>query len=328
MPRFNPILRPLLLMGIHVLLTCSLSQAQGSRWDLLGDSHYSKNNFTDRAIPYNGADTWSEFRLTHWFNKKEKAGLFSSLLASNMFFLPRDSSIERFQWQNYLQSGMGLQYYPFFKKEEEKEAKEPANDNKNSEKEEKDNLYNPLFGFRLFLQGGLRWYYDEGQTENPFSNYITRDFQFGFDYYYDEPLFNEDKCWTLIAWTNGTFRATNFSLEKYNSFLWTGNLKAGIKWPRLNPIILYYGVADWTYVASPCDCRWWENYIRGGGGIRVYPYTPDGKGLFSELLRRLHLYGEYQKNLMWLKDKPEDMVRKEDWRFGIGFSTSGFFRSK
>lgn len=296
-----------LLAFLVCLLVTGLLKAQQSRWDLLGDSHYSKYNFTDRANPYDGIDTWSEFRLTHWFNKKEKTGLFSSMLVSNMFFLPRDSSVERFFWQNHLQSGMGFQYYPFYKKKGE---------------------FTPLFGIRLFIQGGLRWYYDEKEADNPFSNYITRDFQFGVDYYYDEPLFNEEKWWALIAWANGTFRATNFSVEKFNSFLWTGNLKAGVKILKHSPIILVYGVTDWTYVASPCSCRWWENYVRGGGGARIYPYVSDEDDFFSEILRRLHIYGEYQHNLWWLKDAPKNEVEKGDWRFGIGFSTSGFFRNK
>ena len=277
-----------------------------ARYDLLGDSHYSQYNFTDLVPDYQGVDSWLEFKLTYWLDPQEKLGIYTSTIASNSFYFQTDTSTVFFDWQQYVQHGLGLQYYPFFQKNARR--------------------YNPLFGLRLFALGGLRWYYRGQNTESQISGYEAKDLHLGLDYYYDN-IFSEDRH-VLIAWTNATFRATNFSHEQYNSFLWTGNAKAGLKVEPFNKILLVYGLADWTYTPT-CACRWWENYLRWGVGTRLYlkPYDVRRRPTM-ELLRRIHIYAEYVQNGDWLGDSPENHVNKWDLRFGVGFSTTGYFRNE
>ena len=293
----------LLLLGL--LLPVFAQSTSAARMDVLGESHYSQYNFTDLVPKYRGVDSWVEFKLSYWLDKKEKLAVYTSTIGSNMAYLRKSNYSIPFDWQRYVQHSLGVQYYPFFKKDKD---------------------YTPLFGIRLFALGGLRWYYEDTDSTNPYGGYETKDYQIGFDYYHDN-IFDEG-LFLLNVWTNATFRATNFSHEKYNAFLWTGNLKAGLKTYPLNNVVLFYGLSDWTHVTA-CKCRWWENYLRGGIGTRIYlaPYTKDKKET-KEFWRRLYIYGEYLHHIAWLGNAPERDVRNWDFRVGLGFSTSGYFRSK
>ena len=146
------------------------------------------------------------------------------------------------------------------------------------------------------------------------------------DYYYDN-LF-QDARWKAFAFTVVAFHTKNFSFDDYDAIIWSGNFKAG---PSLKPsatsAIVPYALVDWTAVPEWQD-RFFENFLRAGAGVRWYPRTVEPDTFGTDLLRRLHLFGEYVGNVAWLGDEPERHVEGHDIRFGVALSTGGFFRDR
>jgi len=131
-----------------------------------------------------------------------------------------------------------------------------------------------------------------------------------------------------FAFTTATYRPTNFSLDDYHGFVWSGNIKVGPKLCIGTAFVVPYGVVDWTWSPRYED-RWFENFVRVGGGVRVYPWgdKPDRYPSYIayDLARRLHIFAEVVQNVAWLGESAPSGVHGTDVRIGIGFSTGGFF---
>jgi hypothetical protein len=287
------------------------------QYDAQGDARYSRYNFTDQKKTYNGFDAWTELKVSYWVDEKQS---FSPLLS----VIPAYTSDNKFWWQRNVQVGTGLQWYPF---ETFLPQQRPQTDQElKGELDQATDKYRHLRGIRLFAIYARRFYYD--RPENVETE--KTDLQIGMDYYYDN-LFDDlglfgVKPLTIVAWTNAGYRKTNFSLDDYNAFLWTGNLKLGPKYKYGNSLFLPYALADWTYVPQ-YDERWWENFFRVGGGVRWYPKTNVGGEFWKDLLKRFHIFGEVLHNVQWLGDPPPDgRVEETDYRVGLGFATGGIFR--
>lgn len=264
----------------------SLNQLQ---LDVQGDVHYSRYNFTDIKIPYDGIDAWAEIKGTYWIDGHKTIAPYISII-------PSWANNGDFWWQDNIQLGVGVQWYPFT----------VVNDSK-------EKVPHLLNGLRLYGMYLWRDYYDKPGNEKPRLN----DVQAGADIYYDN-IFSEEPV-TAALWSTVGFRRTNFSMDNYNALLWSGNAKVGKSFGedmRLFP----YAFADWTYVPK-YDERWWENFLRIGGGIRLYPLTSQSGGLYYNLLRRLNVYAEVVHNVAWLGASPPDTVKEMDYRFGFSFST-------
>lgn len=263
-------------------------QSQNVQFYLQGDTHFSRYNFTDIKIPYNGFDSWTELKVAYWL-KDIKA--FSPYLS----IIPTFTSESEFWWQKNVQIAAGLQWYPI-------------------------NMDKRLFrSIRFFALTAWKTYFDQ---PNDMKQEDT-DLQVGVDYYYDN-LFKEKKLKTIV-WSNAGFRKTNFSLDNYNAFLWTGNIKIGIKPVLTNSIFIGYVVSEWTYVPKYKE-RWWENFLRFGGGVRFYPKTNSNNNFWEGFLKRFHFYVEVLHNLTWFGNEPNVNIEETDFRIGFGFSTGGFFR--
>lgn len=263
------------------------------QFDMQGEGHYSRFNFTDIKIPYDGMDAYAELKTTYWLDEKHTFSPYLDLLAST-------TSRDEFFWQRYAQAGAGLQYYPFY---------DPKGE------------YTLVSPVRLFGLSATRGFYDKrGQT-------IDHDVQAGMDYYYDN-LFDQ-RLFTFMPYMNVTYRETNFSLDDYRALFVNGNFKVGPKFTLGDSILLVYAVTDWAYVPQHLD-RWWENYFRAGGGIHWYPvaWKKSKNPFIHELLRRFYVYGEVLDNVAWLGSSPSAGagVRSMDYRVGLGFSTGGFYR--
>lgn len=311
--------KPLVIIIVVSTFILSHSFAQiNLQLDFIGDVRYSAYNFTDAVIPYCGVDVWSESKLTLWIDKGKKLAPYLSLMGSYMYFpLEENREIRNlFGWQRFVQGAAGIQYYPFYQDGDD---------------------YSPLFGIRLFGLAAIRGYENQlnsNSAENvPYTNFVKYDFHLGADYYYDN-IFDDSLLISLITWTNFAYRNTSFRIKAFDSFLWTGNVKAGIK-PKLTKksITIIYGVADFTVVPFCSDCAWWANYIHVGGGVRFYPWALKNgdKGELkpnAAFLRRFHIYGEYLSAGKWLEKQPPERTEKYDIRFGIGFSSPGLLRKK
>jgi len=294
---FRKILTILILSNICNLLSiCTSYSSDKFNIDLQGDLHYSRYNFNDVSIPYDGFDSWMELKFAFYpygKNIDNKENIFSYYLD----MVPSWSSDSEFWWQKNIQFGIGAQLYPF----------------KNILKSE-GYLYSLLNGVRLYGVYLWRDYYDEPKNEE----YKTNDIQAGADIYYDN-IFTEDFI-TVVLWSNAGYRHTNFSMNNYDTFLWTGNLKVG-KYFGEKIGFFPHVVTDWTYVPK-FDERWYENFIRMGLGIQLYPVpNQEGKGIYSNFLKRLNIYVETLHNVAWLGDQPPNSVKDIDFRIGINFST-------
>jgi len=266
-------------------------QGQTVQFDLQGDAHFSRYNFTDIRIPYNGVDSWMEFKIAYWLND-------TKTLSPYLSIIPTLTSVSEFWWQKNVQVVAGLQWYPI------------TGDMRH------------LRSIRFFALIARRAYLDQpGDVQQE-----DVDAQFGADYYFDD-LF-EDKRLISIAWSNAGFRNTNFSLDDYSAFLWTGNIKVGIKPELRGCILLAYLFSEWAYVPKHKK-HWWENFLRFGGGVRFYPKS-DGSGNFlARSFKRFHIYAEVLHNIAWLGDRPNvDAIEETDFRVGLGLSTGGFFRDQ
>ena len=272
-----------------------LVQSQDNKYmnlqiDLQGDAHYSVYNFTDIKRPYNGIDGWSELKASYWLDT-------GSSLSPYLSIIPSITSESEFWWQKNFQVSAGMQFYPI------------------------SISIRYLRSIRLFALTALRSYYKKPEEVNP----EDKDIQIGVDYYYDNIF--EKKSLIFAAWTNAGFRKTNFSLENYDAFLWTGNLKFGYKYAHKKSILFSHATIEWTDVPKYKN-RWWENFLRAGIGVQWYPKAYETNRFVSGLLRRFHLYIEVLHNVTWLGERPNDnsQVEETDFRAGLVFSTSGFFR--
>ncbi|MDL2124960.1 MAG: hypothetical protein LWX51_18225 [Deltaproteobacteria bacterium] len=295
----------LLSMFILPVIVQADSGQSNLQFDLQGDAHYNRYNFTDIKKPYDGIDGWAELKTTYWIDNNKALSPYLSII-------PSFTTESEFWWQRNFQIDVGFQWYPV----ETFVPKRKVHD--------KDQ-YEYLRNIRLFLLSAWREYYDEPKKADP----EDTDFQIGMDYYYDN-LDNrfDDKSFIAVVWTNAGFRKTNFSLKNYDAFLWTGNIKIGPRFKPAKTILLPYLVSDWTYVPK-YDERWWENFLRVGAGTRWYPWFPkmkDDIGFFEDFLKRFNIYVEVLHNVAWFGDKPNNSVKETDFRIGLSFSTGGFFK--
>lgn len=278
-------------LGIPLFSHDNSSLSERLQFDLQGESHFSRYNFTNIKIPYNGIDSWGEFKIALWLNKGQSFAPYISVI-------PSFTSEGEFWWQKNAQFAVGLQWYPF-----------PA-----------ENLY--FRGIRLYSLLAYRNYFSKPEGLNP----EDIDLQLGVDYYYDN-LFSSG---TLVSalWSNGGFRKTNFCFKDYNAFLWMGNIKIGLKIYDNRRVLMSYLVFEWTYVPK-YEEHWRENFFRSGAGVRFYPWAKKGKKFTEDFLHRFHVYVEFLHNAAWLGDSPAaGNVEKSDFRIGLGFSTGGFFRDR
>jgi len=263
--------------------------------DLMGQAMYSHYNFTDVENPYDGLDAYLVLKGAYWLDASSRQ------VAPYVEVIPTYASEDAFWWQRHVQANVGLQAYVTG-------VDGPA----------------LLRGLRLFGFAAGRYYYDEpsdGDAEDT-------DVQAGADYYFDN-IPGTKSIWASAVFANAGYRQTAFALEDYEAFTVFGNVKTGPKL-TLNSMILFpYGVADWSY--SPTyDERWWENYVRVGGGLAWYPFC-NSKGSDSGWWgasggRRLNVFVEGLSQVADLGDTPPDSVEDTDIRAGVAFSTSGFYR--
>lgn len=311
---FFPLIALLLFTGMMLEasdMAMKKNAAVRFQFDLQGDSHWSRYNFTDIKIPYNGIDGWFELKLAYWLDSKKVISPYISVI-------PVITFVSNYWWQRNVQLSVGLQVYPF-----ELFTDGNSNISRNSNPKHKTGSF--LRNLRLYFYYGWRIFYDKPDEEVV----EDRDFQAGMDFYYDT-LFRDTR-FVFIAWTNAAYKDTNFSFAAYKTFQWVGNTKAGLKVSLRNSLVAPYVVTDWNYTPK-YEERWLENFIRVGAGVRWYPKIDEAGGFFWDLVRRFHVYGEVLHNVAWLGDEPgitdPCSVKKIDFRIGFGFATGGYYREK
>lgn len=265
------------------------------QFDLLFNGQYARNNFTDVTIPYDGVDAFAVGKVSYWFNTEETFGPFLEII-------PTYASVDEFFWQRHVQANAGVQLYLF--------GKEYA----------WDDPWRFVRAVRLFGQWSVREFYDAPSD----ADLTESDIQGGLDYYYDN-LVGRDPL-LVFAYQSLTYRKTNFSMDDYSGLLWSGNVKVGPRVDILGSALVPYGVLDFTY-APEHDDRWYENFLRVGGGLRWYPKPkgPDDQdGLMANMSGRFHVFVEGLHNASWLGDEPMNQVEENDLRFGLAFATDGF----
>ena len=297
-------------LAVFILLLPLYTGADGGlleklQFDAQGNAFYSRFNFTDIKEPYDGVDGWAELKFSYWIDDKESMSPYVS-------FIPSSTTEEEFWWQKNVQIVAGFQWYPVVTLFPEQQISIGGK-------------FHHLRAIRLYAFYAWRDYYDEPDDADPEAS----DFQIGADFYYDnlESQF-DDKKYITVSWTNAGFRETNFSTKDYNAFLWTGNIKVGPRFKPSNSVLFPYCVIDWTYVPKYKE-RWWENFLRIGGGIRWYPWFHKeiaNRRYIGGILKRFHIFGEVLHNAAWLGDSPENDIEETDYRIGLGFSTGGFLK--
>ena len=287
-------------LGIVVVCFCANTECLASdnwelKFDAQADAHHSRYNFTDLKHPYDEIDAWGVLKVALWPKPRKTINPYISVI-------PATTTEAEFWWQRNVTGAFGLQLFPADWLRTRAEQEENAN---------------WLNNFRLYTTYGSREYWDKPGTGDP----QDEDFRVGFDYYHDN-LFSE-RAGTYLVWTNLTYRSTNYSLRDYDAVVWEGNVKLGPK-KRFNAgksIVLPYVLLDWTYVPDH-PRRWWENFLRAGIGIRLYPKTSGvADKQLARLLSRFNVYAEVLHNVSWLEDDAPDRVEETDWRIGINFST-------
>jgi len=260
------------------------------QFDVQGVASYNKYNFTDLQESYDDMDMWVEFKVSAWLSEHKDFSPFLSVI-------PSFTTDDDFWWQKYTQFAIGLQWYPFYQKEQWEHFK----------------------SVRLFVQYVSRNYYDKEDGQDP-EDY---DVQLGADYYYDN-IFKDDVL-TMVLWSKLAYNKTNFSLSEYDAITWQGDAKFGSKREPAATILFPYVGVNWSYVPSHDD-RWWENFVRLVPGVRWYPTAYREGGFVEDLFKRFHIFAEVAHNISWLGDSPSRDVEETDYRIGIGFSTQGFYR--
>ena len=295
--------RQLLYFGTVVVYLCGnvdcFASHRQQQFDIQGDAHYSRYNFTDLKKPYDGIDAWSELRFALWPKTGPQVSPYISVI-------PATTTESEFWWQRNYTGALGLQLYPM--------------DFLWSDRTGTDEECHWLGSLRLYSTYGIRRYYDKPRNADP----EDEDFRIGFDYYKDNLFDKKDSAYlTYLIWTNLTYRSTNYSLNDYSAVLWEGNVKLGPQF-RFNDnssILLPYGIIDWTF-APDHNNRWWENFLRAGVGVRLYPKVSGVANIqLKDILRRFNIYVEVLHNASWTGDDAPNSVKETDWRIGINFST-------
>lgn len=249
--------------------------------------------------PYDGIDAYAVIKAAYWLDDATQ-----KQVAPYVEIIPAYTSEGDFWWQRNAQVGVGFQYYPLSKR---------------------GNETNPWRGIRFFGLAAWRTYYDRPDDADSQDN----DLQAGADYYYDNILKMENIL-TVAAFANAGYRKTNFALDDYSAFTCFGNVKVGPKVFAGKGLLFPYLVGDWSYSPSHDD-RWWENYIRGGGGVAWYPLSvflaerSDESSLLVGIGKRLNVFVEGLAKVADLGDATPDVVEDHDFRAGISLATGGFF---
>lgn len=292
------IMRWFLLLPVFAIcsgLPVSAQRGNRLKYDLQGDYHWSKYNYTDLTYPYEDWDGWIEYKVA-LFDKTQSYGPFVAVTGS-WCTDNGDDPYPRFWWQRYGMATTGVQWHPFSDADW-------------------------LKAVRLFCTYSWREYSDEGSNPN-----IDWDYTWGADYYRDN-IYGQSR-WIYSIYATSAFHRTNFASNDYRAWVSAMNLKVGPGWKKLigKTIINPYVLADLCW-APQHDDRFWENYLRAGVGIRIYPVGYDFKrgGIVGEFSRRFHFYAEAVNNVTWLEKEPIADLVKWDYRFGIAFSTGGYYR--
>ena len=285
----------LLLTVSFPVMALALEESTHLQFDLQGRSLYSENNFTDVKNPYQGVDSFLVAKAGLWFETSRIVGPYLELI-------PVHTTEDEFWWQRNVQAGVGLQVYPFALQ---------------------DNRF--LKAVRLFGLAAYREYYDQPDDQEAEDS----DLQVGADYYFDNILV-ADEILTASIYLSAGYRKTNFALEDYEDFLWSGNLNVGPKFCFGGTTVFPCAVLDWTQSPGYKE-RWWENFARVGGALRIYPFAGhadrDEEPVFlRDLAARFQIFGEVLSNVSWLGDEAPDVVEETDIRAGIAFATGGLFR--
>jgi hypothetical protein len=269
--------------------------------DWQGDARWSKYNFTDLINPYEEFDMWTELKAAYFLDQEMNTfAPYVSVLGVWSTAANDRPSPGAFDWQRNAEARLGLQWFPLADNGEWLQALR----------------FYGYYATRVYASDTL----DLEKTDS----------RWGVDYYHDnlpaaDPL-------VVLAYANCAYRKTNFSLDNYEAVLTEFNIKVG---PRVGnlPIMIRsqlvpYVLLEGAYV-SKYEERWWENYLRAGGGIRLYVDPGrDGKDFWNKFFQRFNVYAEYVRNVSWLGDDPKDLgseVSPYDVRLGFSFATGGFF---
>jgi hypothetical protein len=256
--------------------------------DIQGACDYSEYNYTDVKKPYKDVDSWIEIKTAFWLNENKTFSPYCSIV-------PSYTTDPDFWWSDYAEVSLGLQWYPL-------------------------QLNKYLKSIRLYATTGKRYYYNVPEDE---SEPVDDDKVIGIDYYYDN-LFNDFPVASII-YLNTSYHTTNYSINNYEACMLEEDIKIGPKIKLGSSLVIPYGVVKSTYVNEHAS-RWWENYVRAGGGVRWYPKIDEEGTFLKDLMKRFHIYAEVLDNTNWLQDQAPSSVEQTDFRFGLGFSTKGFYR--
>jgi hypothetical protein len=256
--------------------------------DIQGSSTYSRYNFTDVKKPYKNVDSWMEIKTAFWLDRNKT-------FAPYLSFVPSHTTDSDFWWSDYLEVSLGIQWYPI-----------------------QNNPY--LNSVRLFALTGKRDYYNKPAREK---RPVDNNKEIGLDYYFDN-LFTDFPLAGII-YLKGAHRTTNYSLNDYEAFMLEEDIKIGPKIRVGSSLIIPYGTVQSSYVDRHRN-RWWENYLRAGGGLRWYPKIDEEGAFLTDLMKRFFVYAEGIRNVDWLGDDAPGKVKKSDFRFGLEFSTRGYYR--
>ncbi|MEO1416286.1 MAG: hypothetical protein AAFW00_13455 [Bacteroidota bacterium] len=300
---------------VSAQLLCKIDPA------IQGSSSARKHNFTDRVAPYNGWDSWVEVRANYWTEPKRIFSPYVNLTISWMSFVGRESSLstrqeKRFDWQRYIQLGVGGQFYPArLKWMEDQKSPEWIN------------------GLRIYSWRGWRHYFRSPSVQTTVqTSYQNKEWKLGVDYYFDnffkqKYLKDQSRGWAWSLWTDFSFRNTNFSHQNYNAMMTNGNFKTGywLDSKKTDRSLFIYLVEDWS-LAMGCPCRWWENQLRHGVGFAYFPLKRSkvkNPTCRNYGIRRIRFFFEWFYWASWNDEYVPPMVSRNDIVFGISFSTSG-----
>ena len=299
------------------------------QFDFQGNIIHSQYNFTDLVEKYNDVDGWMEFKVAYWLDEKKTISPFLSFVPN---FTTHTSDV--FWWQNYNQLNTGLQWYPF------PESKK----------------YPFLKSIRVLAQYSSKDLYDKKgsykiqPTDNPEAILMSQtlnqnpksyDVQVGIDYYYDN-IFSGNpmalSIWSSLAWYKTNFTTLNLyesssGNKDYSAIIFKGDIKYGFVKRWREGILFPYLVASWAYSPRYSNKeRFSDNHLRTGIGMRYYPVVHKAEEesvmLWKNLMKRFYIFGEFLYNAAWLGDEPMGKVNDIDYRFGLGYSTTGFYRDK
>ena len=271
----------------------NLLSSQYHLLQLFGETSYRTTNFF--KDDYGETVTWLENRI---FFPRFSEFINTSIPLPDPFFIQILKYVPDMDWEDRWDYGVGIEWRPFKKAE---------------------SFHNRVLSWIRHVRFYSVYLLTKRfQDKDEWSWRPDDDLRIGAELYRECNLYNERLYWAEF-WTDGSWRATNFYIDDYNSWTFAIVPKVGIKFfPENEWALMPYLTGE---IALTGRSEYWQNRMLAGIGIRVMPFRWYD-GIISTFIRGIRIYAENLWIIHYFDDLPlcSECIPEDDLRIGINYT--------